>query len=141
MAVLLLATLAVPSFAVLGDNAGTVLSDQARMKGTLRSVDAHTYTVHEITAATGTVVREFVSPGGVVFGVAWQGQFVPNLQQLLGPYYNQAVQATPQRQGRRPLNVETQGLVVRQSGHMRSFHGVAYIPQLVPPSVSAGVVQ
>ena len=48
--------------------------------------------MHEITTTTG-VVREFVSPGGAVFGVAWDGQFPPDLQQLLGPYYQQAQQA------------------------------------------------
>jgi len=133
---------AMPAFAVLGDSASTVLADQARMKGTLHSVDAHTYVMHEITAANGTVVREFVSPAGVVFGVAWQGQFPPDLEKLLGPYYFQAQQATTgPRTGRHPLQVETPTLVVRQSGHMRSLHGVAYIPQLVPAGVNSSVVQ
>src|SRR5271157_4980543 len=58
----LLLVLPLPAMAVLGDNAASVLTDQARMKGTLRSVDAHTYVMHEITAPAGTVVREFVSP-------------------------------------------------------------------------------
>ena len=92
LAALLLA-LPLPAMAVLGDNAASVLTDQARMKGTLRSVDNGTYVMHEITSGAGTVVREFVSPAGVVFGVAWEGQFPPDLQQLLGPYYQQAQRA------------------------------------------------
>src|SRR5271165_1066248 len=118
----LLLVMPLPAMAVLGDNAASVLTDQARMKGTLRSVDAHTYVMHEITAPAGTVVREFVSPAGAVFGVAWEGQFPPDLQQLLGPYYQQAQQAAPpaQQQGRRraPVVIETPGLVMYETGHM-----------------------
>lgn len=135
----LLLGLSLPAMAVLGDNAASVLTDQARMKGTLRSVDHSTYVMHEITSGTGTVVREFVSPAGVVFGVAWEGQFPPDLQQLLGPYYRQAQQAAkPEQQPRRnraPVVIETPGLVMYETGHMRSFHGQAYIPQLVPQGV------
>jgi len=80
----------------------------------------------------------------VVFGVAWEGQFPPDLQQLLGPYYQQAQQATTpeQQQGRRraPVVIETPGLVVHESGHMRSFQGRAYVPQLVPQGVEASEI-
>ena len=106
-----LAILPIPAAAVLGDSAASVLNDQARMKGTLRSVDARTYVIHEITTPAGTVVREYVSPAGAVFGVAWQGQFPPDLEQLLGPYYQQAKQAVqpgsgaagPPSRSRRPV--------------------------------------
>lgn len=141
----LLLILPLPALAALGDNAASVLTDQARMKGTLRSVDNRSYVMHEITASTGTVVREFVSPGGAVFGVAWEGQFPPDLQQLLGPYYQQAQQAASsaqqQRARRAPVVIETPGLVMYETGHMRSFHGQAYIPQLVPQGVQASDVR
>ncbi|MFI5115416.1 MAG: DUF2844 domain-containing protein [Terriglobales bacterium] len=139
----LLLALPLPALAVLGDNAASVLSDQARMKGTLRSVDHGTYVMHEITSS-GTVVREFVSPAGVVFGVAWEGQFPPDLQQLLGPYYQQAQKAAtppppPRRRGA-PVVIETPGLVMYETGHMRTFHGQAYIPQLVPQGVQVSEI-
>jgi Protein of unknown function (DUF2844) len=139
-----------PASAVLGDTAASVLNDQARMKGTLRSVDNRTYVMHEITSPSGTVVREFVSPEGAVFGVAWEGQFPPDLQQLLGPYYQQAEQAqaaaqqTGSQQPRRrraPIVVETPGLVLYETGHVRSFHGQAYIPQLVPQGVQTSDIR
>ena len=143
----LLLALSLPAMAVLGDNAASVLTDQARMKGTLRSVDNGTYVMHEITSGTGNVVREFVSPAGVVFGVAWEGQFPPDLQQLLGPYYQQAQRAeqaaTPEQQARRsraPVVIESPGLVLYETGHMRSFHGQAYIPQLVPQGVQVSEI-
>jgi hypothetical protein len=143
----LLLALPLPAMAVLGDNAASVLTDQARMKGTLRSVDNGTYVMHEITSGAGNVVREFVSPAGIVFGVAWEGQFPPDLQQLLGPYYQQAQRAeqaaTPKQQPSRrgaPVVIETPGLVLYETGHMRSFHGQAYIPQLVPQGVQASEI-
>src|ERR1035437_5558968 len=100
--------------------------------------------MHEITSASGTVVREFVSPAGVVFGVAWEGQFPPDLQRLLGPYYQQvqpvAKQDQAQRQGRAPVVIETPGRVLYEAGLMRSFHGQPYIPQLLPQGVPAGEI-
>jgi hypothetical protein len=152
----LLMLLAIPVWASLGDTAASVLNDQARWKGTLSSVDNGTYAVHEITMASGSKVREFVSPAGAVFGIAWDGQFPPNFEQLLGPYYQQlqqaianqkAAQQASEQQGettrrrRGPVMVETPGLVFAQSGHMRSFHGVAYIPQLVPQGVQASDIR
>src|SRR5271165_3429959 len=138
-----LAILSFPAWAVLGDSAASVLNDQARMKGTLRSVDAKTYVMHEIAAPAGVVVREYVSPAGAVFGVAWEGQFPPDLQQLLGPYYEQARQAAQagERHGRAPISIETPGLVVQQTGHPRSFHGQAYIPQLIPQGVQSSDIR
>ena len=138
-----LAILASPAWAVLGDSAASVLNDQARMKGTLRSTDMKTYVMHEITAPAGSIVREYVSPAGVVFGVAWEGQFPPDLQQLLGPYYEQARQAERQqeRHGRAPISIETPGLVVQQTGHPRSFHGQAYVPQLIPQGVTSSDIR
>ena len=122
------------------------------MKGTLHSTDNRTYVVHEITTSIGDKVREYVTPGGAVFGVAWEGQLSPNLQQLLGPYYAQAVQArqaheqqqTMQgapRARRAPVAIETPGLVLYQGGHLHSFHGVAYIPQLIPQGVQASTIR
>jgi hypothetical protein len=139
-------------WATLGDTASSVLTDQARMKGTVRSVDNHSYVVHEITASSGAKVREFVTPGGAVFGVAWEGKQPPDLQQLLGPYYQQAKQArqaqaqqsaaakTP-RTRRAPVAIETSGLVLYEGGHIGSFHGAAYIPQLIPQGVQSSVIR
>ena len=147
---LVLVLLVFPASAVLGDTAASVLNDQARMKGTLRSVDNRTYVTHEITSPNGAVVREYVSPQGAVFGVAWEGPFLPDLQQLLGPYYQQAqkAQAAAQqaakqqpRARRAPIVIETPGLVVYETGHVRSFHGQAYVPQLVPQGVQTSDIR
>lgn len=144
LAAALLWAMPFPARAVLGDSAASVLTDQARMKGTLSSVDHGKYVMHEI-ATRGTVVREYVSPAGAVFAVAWEGQFLPDFQQLLGPYYAQANQSAsqpqPPRVRRGPIVITTAGLVFQQTGHTRSFHGVAYIPQLVPNGVPASDIR
>jgi hypothetical protein len=141
--VLLLAIGASPAFAALGDNAGSVLADQARMKGTLRTVAGQSYVVHEITSAKGAVVREYVAPSGTVFGVVWEGQFPPDLRQVLGPYYQQAQEAVEQHrqqeqhQVRGHLLVQTPGLVYEAYGHQRSLHGRCFLPQMLPSGTAA----
>ena len=127
------------SFAALGGDATTVLTDQLKMQGSLRTTSADAYNVHEIQVPTGVTVKEFVSPSGKVFAVSWQGPFHPDLRQLLGAYYEpytQAVQAQrATRKGRGPLLIQEPGLVIQISGHMRSFVGRAYVPQMMPAGV------
>jgi hypothetical protein len=113
------------------------------MKGSLRTVATQHYVKHEITMPTGQVVREFVSPEGTVFGVAWQGQFQPDLQQVLGSYFEPMRQAAAaqQRHGHGPVSVETSGFVFRQAGNARNFHGSAYVPAMVPQGVDVSEIQ
>jgi len=131
-----------PAQAVLGQPLQSVTDDQQRLHGELRAVSHEGYTVHEISSAGGMVVKEYVSPGGIVFGVSWQGPAMPNLQKLLGSYFpqfEQAAQSSPHRRG--PVALHTDQLVVESGGHMRAFHGRAYVPNLVPSTVSEAVVQ
>lgn len=138
-----LLSLAIPVhvFAVLGGSEASVQTDRVHMQAGLRSTSAAGYTVHELHAPTGIVIREFVS-GGTVFGVAWEGPWPPDLQQLLGSYFEPYRQAREQQAqsgpaGRRPVHVELPGLVVNISGHPRSFRGQAFVPELVPQGVKA----
>lgn len=148
-AALLFLGLALPAFAVLGGDASSVSADAVHMKATaevqIKRAPTGLYTTHTIQSPQGTVVREFVSPDGRVFGVAWQGPFIPNLQQILGTYFQQystaAREAKSKRAGRRPLNIRQPGLVVQTSGMMRSYWGRAYAPDLLPQGVSANEIQ
>src|SRR5215813_1504878 len=83
---LTMATMAPNAFGTLGGDAGSVQSDVVRMQGSLRSTSQAAFTVHEIKALSGTVVREYVSPGGTVFAVSWRGSALPNMRELLGSY-------------------------------------------------------
>ena len=143
----ILVTLAFPLVmsASLGGDATTVQADQAKMQGSLRTSTANSYNVHEIQASTGATVREYVSPAGKVFAVTWKGPFHPDLQQVLGAYYEPYMQAAQaqraSRRGRGPLLIQQPGLVVQISGHMRAFVGKAYVPQMLPAGIKIEDIQ
>lgn len=138
LAVILAAAAAAPAFAALGGDAASVLADRDQSLGTLHISAAAGYSVHEIATRSGTTVREYLTPGGKVFGLAWRGPFMPSLQQLLGgTYFAQYEQAaSAPHAGHRHMNVELPGLVVHSSGRMRGFYGRAWAPDLVPQNVS-----
>jgi Protein of unknown function (DUF2844) len=132
----------VPSWAVLGQYENSVTTDQQRMRAELRETARQGYSIKQLIAPGGKRVREYVSPAGLVFGVAWQGPTMPDLQQLLGSYFGQLKQAArPRRQRGGPLVVRGKNFVLVSGGHMRSFHGAAYAPDLLPAGVPAEVVQ
>ncbi|MGB6198057.1 MAG: DUF2844 domain-containing protein [Candidatus Acidiferrales bacterium] len=138
---LIMLVLPFPLSASLGGDVASVQADQAKMQGSLRSTSNNSYTVHEIQASTGIDVKEYASPSGKVFAITWQGPSHPDLRQLLGPYfgqYEQAAQAqVAQRRGHGPVLIQLPGLVVQLAGHMRSFVGRAYVPQMLPAGVHA----
>ena len=116
-------------------------NDQLHMRATLRSTQGQSYTMHELRDSAGSTIREFVSPQGKVFGVAWQGPFVPDFQQLLGTYYQQFNDAAKSHRRGAPLAVEQPGLVVYSGGHMRSYFGKAYVPDMMPQGVTANDIK
>jgi uncharacterized protein DUF2844 len=132
--------------ATLGRDASSVDADRVRMQGALlRIARSDTYTIHEMQSASGTTVREYVSSNGVVFAVAWQGPWLPDLRQMLGAYfddYQRALQSTPnRRRARGSLKVELPDLTVQMSGHPRAFSGRAYVPRLMPLRVQAETIR
>lgn len=141
---LLAAEALVPARAGLGDTVDSVQADRMSMKGQLRASRSEAgYSVEEITAGSGTVVREYVSASGVVFAVSWYGPAMPNLRQTFGSYFSQfqsAVAAQRARgiahRGHSHLEVRTSSLVVHAGGHMREYFGVAYVPALMPQNLT-----
>ncbi|MGO9085961.1 MAG: DUF2844 domain-containing protein [Candidatus Sulfotelmatobacter sp.] len=137
----LLLGLPLPAFAVLGAHADSVQEDRVRLQAKERITTTWAYTIHELTSPVGTVVREYVSPGGRVFAVSWQGPFIPEMKQLLGSYFPQySLAAQEQRErhlGRWSLNIDDSSLVVHSAGHMRAYSGQAYDPGLLPAGVSS----
>ena len=119
-------------------------TDQQHMRTEDRVQDFQAYKVHQLTATNGTIVREYVSPKGMVFGVAWQGRFMPDMNQLLGDYVSNlqaASKAQTQIHQRRSLIVKTSNFVFVSNGHMRFFSGSAYVPSLIPNNVAVEVVK
>jgi len=135
-----------PVFAALGGDVTSIDADRVHAKGALlRITQADRYSMHEIRTAAGTSVREYVSSSGKVFAVAWQGQFLPDFQQVLGTYFTQYQQASERarraRHGRGPLSFQDGDLVVQMGGHQRSFSGRAYVTGLMPAGVDASAIQ
>ena len=124
----------------LGESADSVASDRKALSAVQHATTTYNgYTVHEF-ASDATTVREYVSPSGIVFGIAWNGLTYPDLTPLLGSYdseYQQALRQETRKPGiRRYHAVRTDGVVVEKWGHMRNLQGRAYAPALIPPGVS-----
>ena len=134
---------AAPAWAVLGEPESSVSADGQVLRGQIRDEVHEGYRLHQITDASGAVVREYVSPSGKIFGISWQGAFVPNMRQLLGTYFTYLQQYAQTQTGRHggPLIIQKDDFVFSSGGHMRSFHGRAYVPSLLPTNLSAEVVQ
>jgi hypothetical protein len=130
------------AWAVLGEPAASVFDDQQRLHAQLETVAHDDYVVQHLGAADGTVVREYVAPTGLVFGVAWHGPKVPDLTHLLGAYFPLYQAALPAPVLRRaPVIVHTEELVVEMFGHIRAFSGRAYLPNVVPRTLAPEVIQ
>jgi hypothetical protein len=141
LALVLVSMHSAPLRAALGGDASTVDSDRVRMKGSLlRIVRSDAYTLHEIRSQSGTTVREFISPAGRVFAVAWEGQWHPDMEQVLGSYFTRyhegALAALKQRRARGVLQVRDGDLVVQVSGHQRAIVGRAYLANDIPRGVT-----
>lgn len=130
----------IPARAALGKRATSVAADQLRMKGQMRRSVRAGYQVDKITTPAGTLVKEFISPSGIVFAVSWRGPVMPNLAQTLGHTYFGMLKTAEKRErtalGHNHVQLRTPQLIVHAGGHMRLFYGVAYVPSLLPPNVS-----
>jgi Protein of unknown function (DUF2844) len=127
-----------PALAALGGALDSVQADRAHIKGALRVTPNSGFTVHEISTAFGTSVREYSGPGGTVFAVAWDGPVNPDFQHLFGSYYTQYLQAAAASHvSHRHLSIQLADLVIQNNGRMRAFAGRAWVPSLLPQNVSA----
>ena len=142
--VLLMAVVGVaPAWGVLGEAESSVSADRQFLRGQIKDEVHEGYRLHQIADSGGLVVREYVSAAGKVFGISWQGPFIPNMQQLLGSYFahlQDYAHAQTARHGG-PLIIQKGDLVFANSGHMRWYHGRAYVPSLVPANISPEVVR
>lgn len=142
MAVLLLLIGSLPAWAALGDNVSSINADAVALGGKHQMIAKVGYSLHQITMQDGSVVNEFVSPAGTVFGVSWTGRTVPNLNQLLGNYMINLQQGqVTRRVPRRSITIQGDNFVFSSMGHMLSYRGRAYVPGLVPANLTPEVVQ
>ncbi|HEX7935185.1 MAG TPA: DUF2844 domain-containing protein [Paraburkholderia sp.] len=104
------------------------------------------YTVRQTTLGNGTVVREYLAADGTVFGIAWSGPQMPDLNDLLGNYFPQYVAGVKAARaarggGRGPVAVDQSTLAVQSGGHMGAFSGRAWLPPALPAGVSSSDIQ
>ena len=128
----LLLVCAGPSYGALGEPP-TQFAQETTVVGAIESA-ASSYVTRDTTLASGTHVREYVSSNGIVFAVAWDGPFLPNLRELLGKYFDTlaAESARQPRAGRPHLDVGLPEVVINSGGRMRAFEGSAWIPAQLP---------
>ena len=128
--------------AALGEGAATVETDRQQLRASVTRTSGPAFTVHELATGNGGVVREYVSAAGTVFAVTWHGPFLPNLRQVLGAHFDRVAQSTNRQEGGRGHLTVTEGnLVFVSTGHMRSFHGQAYLRDAIPSGVSTNDIQ
>nr|WP_257626467.1 DUF2844 domain-containing protein [Janthinobacterium sp. NKUCC06_STL] len=132
-----------PAFATLGapvvalpSSAKAANGAQSKVSG--RMSNYRNYAINEKIDQSGTTVREYINADNVVFAVSWRGPNMPDLRQLLGSYADQYAFAASQRKsGQRGVAIQSDQLVLRSGGHMRSFAGSAYVPGLLPQGVTS----
>jgi hypothetical protein len=127
------------AWAALGQSSASIEGDRRVVGGTLQTSSADGYSVAQIDNVDGVRVREYVSAEGRVFGISWQGPTIPDLRSLLGEHFDasQAALKSRPRRRRATTSIHTAEIVVEMSGHMRAFHGRAYIPALLPKAFSS----
>jgi len=122
--------------AALGGDIASIAQDRIQAKASMRSQQAQGYSAHELLTQSGTTVREYAGADGKVFAVTWSGPLMPDLRQLLGPYFPQYIAETGERQGGHSRRSVRQGdLVVHSGGRMRAFSGTAYLESAIPNGV------
>jgi hypothetical protein len=129
-----------PVTATLGGDEASVGTDRAQMRAAQRVVRNERYILYELRTSSGTVVREFVSSAGTVFGVAWQGPV--DVRQILGSYFDSYTALRAGRWGRAdqaPLSIFTPDLWARSTSP--THRARVYVPTLVPRGVDAASIR
>ena len=125
--------------AELGGAPTIVQTDARALPGATTVEHAANFDRHQITQADGSVVREYVSPRGTVFAVAWSGRTTPDLKTLLGAHYATYTAAlAKQRPSHHVLTVTTPDLVVTIVRYQHTGSGSASLPAEVPAGVLVG---
>jgi len=135
--------LSLPAAATLGEDLASVHADQLRLGAARRQqvMPALAAQVHVLTLPDGSTIRQYTTPQGRVFAVAWNTHFKPRLDQLLGTHFAAYAEAGRRAQVRRPGVLHSaamaQGdLVVRSTAHLQAHVGMAYLRSLLPAGTS-----
>ncbi len=132
------------ALASLGGDTASIETDAAALRATPITRPSPVYTVREIVGESSVDVHEFTNNRGVVFAVRWSAPAIPDLRLLLGSYfgrYTDALARLRQAGIHRSVRIASPELVVESSGHLRAYHGLAYLPSEVPAGVTTTELQ
>ncbi len=121
--------------ASLGGPEASVLTDATKWQAPAAVVRKAQFAVYTQTTPDGVTVRQYVSPAGTVFAVAWEGPVLPDLEVLLATYFPIYRDALQQR--RRSVRIDSPALFLESGGMMRAYVGRAYIPAQIPAGMTA----
>ena len=123
------------SWAKLGSDLASVQSDQLAWGATATQTALAGATLVTQSLPNGLTVRQYLDPAGIVFAVAWDGPVLPDFERLLGSSY--ATYDDAVRKQRRGVTLQNANLVIESGGMMRAFTGRAYLPEKLPPALTA----
>jgi hypothetical protein len=119
--------------ATLGGDVATIAANERELAAVRHVQKLASGERHDLTLPSGIVVHEYVSAGGVVYAMTWRGPRMPDLRELLGPYF--AELGGHPWGGHHRMTMVGSDLVIRSSGHRGSFAGRAWVPSLVPSGI------
>jgi len=123
--------------ATLGGDVPSVLANQAHLGAARQVQKVAGGERHELTLPSGIVVHQYVSARGAVYAITWKGPRLPDLRELLGPYFAQLERRDAYAPlGHHRLSLDGTDFSIRSAGHRGSFSGRAWVPSLVPAGVT-----
>lgn len=132
--------------AVLGEDLASVQADALRLGAVRRASTGPLVQVQTLTLADGGTVRQFATPQGRVFAVAWNTRAKPRLDTLLGTHFGAYAEAGRRAQTQRAglahaLRVTQGDLVVESSAHLNAHRGLAYLKSQWPAGLPADALR
>ena len=127
---------AADAHATLGGDEASIVENRHHLHATQTVEKREGLERHRLALRSGMLIHEYLSPSGTVYAISWHGERVPDLRELLGPYFAQLEQNTTRRRGsHHASNLTGDDLVIQSVGHRHLFSGRAWVPSLVPAGV------
>jgi hypothetical protein len=128
--------------ATLGGDVVSIAANEEHLNGVRHVLKLASGERHDLELPSGIVVHQYVAPGGAVYAITWRGPRMPDLRELLGPYFEQLARRDLRPwNGHHRVNLVGSDLMVRSSGHRGSFAGRAWVPSLVPAGIGVDEVE
>lgn len=127
--------------AVLGEDLASVQADALRLGAARRASNGPLMQVQTLQWPDGGTVRQFATPQGRVFAVAWNTRAKPRLDALLGTHFTAYAEGGRRAQAQRAgvahaVRVEQGDLVVESTAHLNAHRGLAYLKSQWPAGLS-----